>query len=178
MRFSSCFTESPHGEAHLPQGPPARPVAPAVAGQLREPILLVRFRHVAVLGAAVVEALSAKTARRRPGTTTSGLPWLGAHIHVYPPPSAQGFGTEAQSLASGVVPELLMRDMISLRFSRVKTSAISPRPRLAVRLPPAAGMRRRGIWTGMKYTSDAIVAPRHMLSQPRHERSAAGRVYN
>ena len=44
------------------------------------------------------------------------------------------------SLASGVVPELLIQE-ISLRFSGVKTSAISPCPRLAVQPLPPAGMR-------------------------------------
>ena len=59
----------------------------------------------------------------------------------------------AQSLDSGVVPELLMRDMISLRFSGVNTSAISPRPRLATQPLPPAGMRRRGIPDQNQYTS-------------------------
>lgn len=56
-------------------------------------------------------------------------------------------------LPSGVVPELVMRDMISLRFSGVKTSAIAPRPRLAVQLLPPAGMRHRGILDRNEYTS-------------------------
>jgi|GEM_PF-1826945 len=69
---------------------------------------------------------SAKIARCRLGTTTSGCPGrvrtLFSIRHLPPRVSR----TNAHSRASGIVPELLMRDMISLRSSRVKMSAISP----------------------------------------------------
>lgn len=63
---------------------------------------------------------------------------------------------EAQSLASGVVPELLIRDMISLRRSGAKTSVISPRPRLAVQILPPAGMKHRGMRVRYEHTSDTF----------------------
>ena len=47
-----------------------------------------------------------------------------------------------------------MRDMISLRCSGGKTSAIPPRTRLAVQLLPPAGMRRLAILDRNEYTSD------------------------
>jgi hypothetical protein len=124
------FPKPPHGEAHPPQRPPARPVTPAVAHQLRQPVAHVGLRHMAVLRASVVEAPIGEYCEAQAGDDHVWLPRKRADVHVYPPPPSAA-RTEAQSLASGVVPELLMRDMISLRFSGVKTSAISPRPRLA-----------------------------------------------
>ena len=96
---------------------------------------------------------SANTARRRLGISTSGCPGsvrtFLSILHLLPSAAR----TNTQSLVSGVVPVLLMRDMISLRFSGVKMSAISPRARLVAPFPPPAGVRHREIRDRHEYTS-------------------------
>ena len=81
--------EPPYGEAHPPQCPPARQVTPAVAHQLREPVLHVGLRHMAVLGAAVVEAPVGEDGEAQAGDDHVGLPRKRSDVHVYAPPAAQ-----------------------------------------------------------------------------------------